>query len=131
LAPDARKRRRFISRPWTSLRKFIQALALLAFLALFVIARGETPGSTTNIFLRLDPLLVLVNLLATKVLVAGATLALITLALTFVTGRSWCGWLCPLGTVLDWIPLHHWTKGKWNPGDHWRGVKYALLLLTL
>ena len=131
MAPDARKRRRFISRPWTSLRKFIQALALLAFLALFVIARGETPGSTTNIFLRLDPLLVLVNLLATKVLIAGATLALITLALTFVTGKSWCGWLCPLGTVLDWIPLHRWTKGKWNPGDHWRGVKYALLLLTL
>ncbi|MCK5319123.1 MAG: 4Fe-4S binding protein, partial [Anaerolineales bacterium] len=104
MAPDARKRRGFISRPWTSLRKLIQALALLSFLVLFVIARGETPGSTANVFLRLDPLISLVNLLATRALIAGAALALIIVALTFVTGRSWCGWLCPLGTILDWIP---------------------------
>jgi polyferredoxin len=131
LAPDSKKRSRFFSRPWTSLRKLIQALALLAFLVLFVVTRGETPGSTTNIFLRLDPLLALVNLLATKALVAGTAVALITVALTFLTGRSWCGWLCPLGTILDWIPLHRWKKGKWTPGEGWRGVKYALLLLTL
>ena len=131
MAPESRKRRRVFSRPWTSLRKFVQALALLAFLVLFVLARGDTPGSTTNLFLRLDPLLVLVNLLATKALVAGTAVALITVALTFLTGRSWCGWLCPLGTILDWIPLHRWTKGRWAPSDRWRGVKYALLLLTL
>jgi len=131
LAPDPRKRRQVFSRPWTSLRKLIQALALLAFLVLFVMARGETPGSTTNVFLRLDPLIVLVNLLATKALVAGAAVALITVALAFLTGRSWCGWLCPLGTILDWIPLHRWIKGRWTPAEGWRGVKYALLLLTL
>ena len=131
MAPDSKKRRRLLSRPWTSLRKLIQALALLSFLALFVAARGETPGSTTNIFLRLDPLLALVNLLATKALVAGSAVALITVALTFLTGRSWCGWLCPLGTILDWIPLHRWKKGKWTPSESWRGVKYALLLLML
>ncbi len=131
MAPDLKKRRRLFSRPWTSLRKLIQALALLSFLALFVVARSETPGSTTNLFLRLDPLLALVNLLASRAFVAGAAVALITVALTFLTGRSWCGWLCPLGTILDWIPLHRWKKGKWTPGEGWRGVKYALLLLTL
>ena len=131
MAPDSRKRSGVFSRPWTSLRKLIQALALLAFLTLFVMARGETPGSTTNVFLRLDPLIALVNLLATKALVAGTAVALITVTLTFLTGRSWCGWLCPLGTILDWIPLHRWTKGRWTPGEGWRGVKYALFLLTL
>ena len=131
MAPEVKKQRGGFSRPWTSLRKLIQALTLLAFLVLFVLARGETPGSTTNIFLRLNPLLALVNLLAAKALVASAALALITVALTFLTGRSWCGWLCPLGTILDWLPLHRWTKGKWNPSEGWRGVKYALLLLTL
>ncbi|MEA1978342.1 MAG: 4Fe-4S binding protein, partial [Chloroflexota bacterium] len=131
MAPDSKKRSGFFSRPWTSLRKLIQALALLAFLVLFVVARGETPGSTTNLFLRLDPLLALANLLATKALVASTAVALITIALTFLTGRSWCGWLCPLGTILDWIPLHRWKKGKWTPTEGWRGVKYAVLLLTL
>jgi len=131
LAPDSKERRQFFSRSWTSLRKLIQALALLVFLVLFVVARGETPGSTTNLFLRLDPLLALVNLLASRALVAGTAVALITVALTFLTGRSWCGWLCPLGTILDWIPLHRWKKGKWTPGEGWRAVKYALLLLML
>jgi polyferredoxin len=131
LAPDSIKRRRLLSRPWTSLRKLIQALALLTFLALFVAARGENPGSTTNLFLRLDPLPALVNLLASRALVSGVVVALITVALTFLTGRSWCGWLCPLGTILDWIPLYRWKKGKRTPGEGWRGVKYALLLLTL
>jgi len=27
---------------------------------------------------------------------------LIALVAAFVLGRAWCGWICPLGTVLDW-----------------------------
>jgi len=96
---------------WTTLRKVVQALALLAFVALFVWSRrGGWPGSVVNLPMRLDPLAMLSHLLASRTLLLGSALALITLALTFAFGRAWCGWLCPLGTLLDLFSLS-WLGG--------------------
>lgn len=106
--------------------------ALAAFLALFIGARrGGWPAEWANIPMRLDPLLVLAHLLATHALLAGSALALVTVALTLIFGRAWCGWLCPLGTTLDLLPLHAMRGKRPAPRDGWRGVKYALLLSIL
>jgi polyferredoxin len=64
-----------------------------------------------------DPLLALGNLLNRNVsaLMIGAPLLL--LALSFVLGRSFCGWVCPLGTAADLVrPLAVW-HGK-RPSGH-------------
>ncbi|MBN1303663.1 MAG: 4Fe-4S binding protein [Anaerolineales bacterium] len=60
-----------------------------------------------------DPLLALGNLLNRNIsaLIIGAPLFL--LVLSFILGRSFCGWVCPLGTILDLVwPLAVWRKKK-------------------
>jgi polyferredoxin len=142
-------KKRWSGRPygrWITVRKLVQYSALLAFFTLFVAARGGSwPANLVNIPMRLDPLAMLANLLASKTILAGSALALVVLILTLVFGRAWCGWLCPLGTTLDLISLKRWrlalrgkeTSGKrledrsGDPADGWRGVKYGLLLTIL
>ena len=47
----------------------------------------------------------LTQLLASRVFLLASSLALLTVLLTLVFGRAWCGWLCPLGTLLDLFSL--------------------------
>lgn len=118
---------------WVNTRKLVQILALAAFVALFLYSRrGGWPPELVNIPMRLDPLLVLSNLLASKEFLAGSTLVFLTLLLTIAAGRAWCGWLCPLGTLLEWITPHRKKKQEPQPPpETWRNIKYGLLVVTL
>lgn len=117
---------------WVRARKTVQYLALIVFIALFLWSRqGGWPGELINIPMLLDPLLALSHSLASRTLVSGTALALITVIGTLIFGRAWCGWLCPLGTTLDLISLHDPRKGRSRPSENWRRVKYAVLLTTL
>lgn len=80
----------------------------LAFIAVFIVMAWATtyPPSGTineNLFLRLDPL-------AAFAAAGGSALwlyllpAWILLGLTLVSGRFFCGWICPLGSGLEMIP---------------------------
>jgi ferredoxin len=73
----------------------------------------------------------LAHLLSSRTFLAGSALALIIVALTLLLGRVWCGWLCPLGTLLDWLPLRRWRGRHPAVPDGWRGAKYGLLLTIL
>jgi polyferredoxin len=148
-AGKQRAKKRWDGRPygrWITARKLVQYSALLAFMTFFVAARrGNWPAELVNIPLRLDPLAILANLLASRTFLAGSALALLVIILTLVFGRAWCGWLCPLGTTLDLISLKRWRlmlRGKsgtgnsledrtGDPKDGWRSLKYGLLLITL
>ena len=110
----------------------IQYISLAGFIALFIGARrGGWLASLVNIPLRLDPLTVLSNFLASRTLLSGSIIALLVVMLTLILGRVWCGWLCPLGTVLDVYSPKKATKGVAREKFPWRGVKYGLLLVTL
>ncbi len=63
------------------------------------------------------------HLLAARRLLAGSALAFLVLALTLGVGRAWCGWLCPLGTVLDLFPRRRPSRVP----DLWRKAKHLLL----
>jgi polyferredoxin len=118
--------------PWVPLRKAVQGLALVAFLVLFVWSRrGGWPPSIVNVPLRLDPLAMLAHLLSSRTVLVGSSLALLVLLLTLVRGRMWCGWLCPLGTVLDIFSFSRWRERKQPPPESLRKVKYGLLLTIL
>ena len=41
-------------------------------------------------------------MLAGRTWIADLALALVTVAATVAVGRVWCGWVCPLGTLLEW-----------------------------
>jgi NosR/NirI family nitrous oxide reductase transcriptional regulator len=58
-------------------------------------------------------------------------LTLFTLILTLVLGRVWCGWVCPMGTVLTWTRFKGALERGERLSDRWWGVKYVLLLLIL
>jgi MauM/NapG family ferredoxin protein len=115
---------------WRRTREGVQILALFLFLILFVFTSAQRPQRFgTDLFSRLDPLIMITASLAGRVLVSGFLLAGLTLLLTLLFGRVWCGWLCPLGTLLEWLsPRHSRLK---SPSEKWRTVKYVLLLVIL
>lgn len=97
-------------------RKLVQLgfLALFLYPLLVVVYKRATfqPAPTlTSWLFPFDPLLMVGQSLAWNwvLVVIGAPLLL--LALTYVLGRFFCGWVCPMGTLLDLIrPLAFWQK---------------------
>jgi len=113
------------------LRPWVQALAFILFVVALVVA-GRVAFLPADLFFRLDPLAGLAGMLAARRVVPAMLVGgLVTLALTVVAGRVWCGWLCPLGTVLDWVPAHKPAPKEADLDRRWRQVKYFLLALIL
>jgi len=99
----------------------------------------ELRGWPVSWLLELDPLVGLATVLTTGSLYKGLLWGAATLAATALTGRFFCGWLCPLGTLQQMV-------GRWadrrrsrraraagrqsHPGQR---IKYLLLigLLTM
>ena len=113
------------------IRPWVQLVAFLLFLFLLIRA-GQTGFLSTDLFYRLDPLVGLASMIAARQIVAALLIGtLIALIAAFVLGRAWCGWICPLGTVIDWAPAHKPKLHEVDPRPWLRKVKYFVLLLIL
>lgn len=60
-------------------------------------------GWPVNWFLQLDPLIGLATMLTTGSLYAGLLWGVATVVLTLAFGRFFCGWLCPFGSMHQFI----------------------------
>jgi len=136
---------RFLRVPWPWWRRIAQGILLALFVWLF--RRTEYTGADTlpggeNLFFRLDPLAGAAAMLAGRCVMWTFWPALVVLVLTAALGRFFCGWVCPLGTLLDVFqrlarPLTSLT-GRWGRSDAGAGVlrkarpaRYVLLCLSL
>ncbi|MGE5602473.1 MAG: 4Fe-4S binding protein [Nitrososphaerales archaeon] len=112
------------------LRRVVQWVAFLLFAALLVLA--ATAPATARWLMAFDPLTGLASMVASrsvsKLLLAGALAGLL---FALVLGRAWCGWLCPLGALLDWTPARKPRPKEADLGAGWRRVKYFLLALIV
>ncbi len=133
MSSKLRSKLKWPARSWRRLRQGVQVLALLAFVALFVYANAQRPSHFwADVWTRLDPLLMISASLAGRVVLGGLLLAGLTLLLTLLFGRVWCGWLCPLGTVLEWLsPRRKKGSRPKAPPERWRAAKYLLLAAIL
>lgn len=130
MTPKSKSRTSLLSRS----RPFVQGFFLLVFLYLFVrIAYPLSERLANNFFFNLDPLIPLAVAIAGTVVIAGLLWSLVTVVVTVLFGRVFCGWMCPLGTIFDWsaklIPSRV-AKKPWGNG-RWHTVKYYLLVFLL
>jgi polyferredoxin len=130
---------------WITARKIVQYAALIGFVVLFIgLKQSHLQPAIANLPMRLDPLTLLANSIANHTLLTGSALALVTILLTIVFGRAWCGWLCPLGTILDLFSLKRLRRNFQNRessvgrdknlppvSERWRAVKYTLLIAII
>lgn len=116
---------------WRRVRQTVQILAVLLFLYLLLGTRQGLPTFLPHdLFFRLDPLAGLAAMLAGRRWIPALALGGLTIALALAAGRAWCGWLCPLGAVLDWTPPRT-PRVQADPRDAWRRAKHGALLVIL
>ncbi len=119
--------------PPSAWRRLSQALFFLLFLVLFIntdYAGVDELNWAVNLLFRIDPFLALAAMLAAKTIIALMLPALLTLGLTLVFGRFFCGWICPLGLLID-ISRRLLGSGSTKGGRDLRHIKYVLLLFLL
>ncbi len=106
-----RNRRKKILR-MENIRRAVQILCFLAFLFLFfaTVSKYDPNSQRTvlpsrapiDLFFRIDPLLGITTMISIRqVIDVMLFYALPIVLLTFIAGRFFCGWICPLGTSLD------------------------------
>jgi polyferredoxin len=119
-------------------RRAVQAASLLLFLVLLVMTRyGGTDDLAwpVRLYLDIDPLVMVGTLLSAHTVPVAFLSALVVLLLGLVLGRSFCGWLCPLG-ALNQIAGHLQRRrpGKERAVRRWSGaqrIKFGVLAAVL
>src|SRR5574341_224121 len=130
-----------------NLRRLTQGLFLLLFLFLFIQTESkgnDELGYPVRFFLDFDPLILITTLLSAHAASTAFYLSIITIVITVLFGRVFCGWACPLGTlnnVIGSIRKHRLTQPTTTPlspplargdsrgvGVHWYRVKYYILI---
>lgn len=94
-------------------RRIVQVLTLAAFLVLVWRGHAHAERSfaispTASLVFWLDPLASYAALTAGMVVASVLACGLAMLLASLLVGRAFCGWLCPLGTVLD-IARRSWS----------------------
>jgi MauM/NapG family ferredoxin protein len=116
-----------------NLRRTVQVTALVLFFALVLAnRRGDgQPGLALQSFFLIDPLLLALGWLAAHAVPAALCISLITLVVTVLMGRVFCGWFCPMGTLnaiaglfLDYCWPRPKRPERWSP---WQLAKYFVL----
>jgi polyferredoxin len=113
----------------------VQIILLVAFLALTMLAiiADASPVSAT-FWIQLSPLVATVSAIAARTLWPALAWALILIVSTLLVGRYFCGWACPLGTLLDLTDRYIWNRRHSPLNDEIRPRavwKHYILILVI
>lgn len=143
-----RRSLRRIGPSWQSapVRRVVQAGCFVAFLVLFchvcwpyggtdyAQVRTQREWIEAEAFLALDPLVSLSTAVAGRAWVWSLTWAAGILLFGVLVPRGFCGYLCPLGTLIDafdWAIGRRVTRFRIQRDGAWVHAKYALLLACM
>jgi MauM/NapG family ferredoxin protein len=118
------------------LRIASQIIFFLIFLWLLLQTHFSGKDSIGSVegFFRFDPLLAITTLFASRKLALTFLFALGSVILTAVFGRYLCGWVCPMGAVLQFVSFIFKQSKLSVPKLHdsrLRSLKYAILAVVL
>jgi polyferredoxin len=94
-------------------------------------------GWPVNWIIQLDPLVGLATLLSTRTIYKGLLWGLVTIALTIILGRFFCGWICPFGSIHQFVGFLGKRKRsiaekiKLNRYHPAQSIKYWILIFLL
>jgi len=124
--------------PVVWLRRVVQSAFLLLFFFVFLQATFHPEnqvGPGVTFFFELDPLVLFVAWLTSSVVPQALLLAIVTLGVTLLVGRWFCGWICPFGVLHNLLTSFRSRtvklkiqRGAFSPYQRW---KYYLLIALL
>ncbi|MBF0386185.1 MAG: 4Fe-4S binding protein, partial [Candidatus Omnitrophica bacterium] len=85
---------------------FIRRLSQIIFFCAFVYILWSTTYPlrgfiSPQVIFKIDPLIMFLTALSERLILPGLLFSLGMVGLTFVLGRFFCGWVCPMGTIID------------------------------
>jgi ferredoxin len=86
-----------------------------------------------SLMLRIDPLVLTVVAGGMRVGISILMLGFVTMAVSMLLGRVFCGWVCPLGAIFDaygWVLKRLRVRFE-GPSPSWYRLKFYLLLAIL
>ncbi len=117
------------------IRPYIQLILLHIFIIIFFkVSYPFHDDFSKNFFFNLDPLITFIMVLSGSPLNAALLVSIATVIVTVLFGKVFCGWICPMGTILDYSAKMFPRRKKENipfGKGRYKNIKYFLLVFLV